>query len=80
VQILTTASANLLDVYYKAFPNDRVFLKVAVAVLYAIGLAQSLLAFADVYNLAGAVTCTESLVFASLHIWFTVLASSAIGT
>jgi hypothetical protein len=70
-----------VDIYFSAFPKDRMLLKALVAWIYLIGVAQTIFAVMDLYNTAITILCIRSIAEGVLynHFWLSVTASSALG-
>ncbi len=75
---------SLTDVYYLAFPGDRAVLKLAVAWVYLVGIVQTVLTMIDIQKSLRRRPPTihntiQTLIEDPVHIWWTVMASSAAG-
>lgn len=74
------------DLYHLAYPKDRKIIKAAVLCVYAVGLAQTILAMVDLYAASrnSFIRCIELLPGVSPlsnpdHFWLSIITSSIVG-
>jgi hypothetical protein len=80
IKLLLKSLPSFLDLYYEAFPNDRVYTKSLVYGVYTVELVQSILVTHDAFAIFGDGFGNLSALTVTHFDWLTVPIMSGFGT